>query len=710
MACKKLTLSNQDDVVKIYVKIAGTPPFRNGNYTFTLVATDPNFGVAPLTISVPIRFGTGTSFVESQQLLATNPYNNKGYVAGEERPDYALSGTATGDVTHGNLRKVEIVTYGSGLTGHNVGGGKVSPGITNKLKEVIDGNFDTCSPGDPTKPSSSTEISVSFAVKSGSLPADAGVAILDPTITASLCGEAIGKECGPGAGAPFEKYITVLFYPPPAVASEEGNDWSDWLDDWISGGGGSSGEIDPSGGGSPNGGLIYPGAGGIGGSTPPPQPVGPIIVAEPNPLVFENTDVGTVRKKTFRLINLGDQPATITSMYSTLLSEPFYFGFGIPYPFELLPNQSITGEAIFSPPTADVFEDFSQVTMDLEGADVVTCEMLVTGTGTVAGDPGEPKFKGIALTGDNDQTSDLNFGNTELNQPKEGFIRVTNTGNDPDGLTISDATIIGTDAVQFSTAIPGGSLNIPVASAVDIQVIYDPQATGDHTSQFRITSDADQGQDDPINGYNYANVFGTGTLFVPTRTLEIDGGSNFGEVIAESDPKDLAITMTNNGNSPLLIRGIFSQDPFTLNLESLGQGVITPTVIEQGAVNGVVYPRVYQYVFPTIYSLEGNGTTSPGITITFSPPSVATYSGKIFFDISSSTPLTFGDDEWNVSGVGTFAPLPPIEPEPEPEPDPEPGPDPGVDPPPNPLSPTCIERQCEIPYIYDYSVNEDNLA
>jgi hypothetical protein len=168
--------------------------------------------------------------------------------------------------------------------------------------------------------------------------------------------------------------------------------------------------------------------------------------------------------------------------------------------------------------------------------------------------------------------------------------------------------------------------------------------------------------------------------------------------------------MTNNGNSPLLIRGIFSQDPFTLNLESLGQGVITPTVIEQGAVNGVVYPRVYQYVFPTIYSLEGNGTTSPGITITFSPPSVAIYSGKIFFDISSSTPLTFGDDEWNVSGEGDFAPLPPIEPEPEPEPDPEPGPDPGVDPPPNPLSPTCIERQCEIPYIYDYSVNEDNLA
>ena len=145
-------------------------------------------------------------------------------------------------------------------------------------------------------------------------------------------------------------------------------------------------------------------------------------------------------------------------------------------------------------------------------------------------------------------------------------------------------------------------------------------------------------------------------------------------------------------------------------MESLGLGVINPSVIEQGVVDGVVYPKVYQYVFPIAYPLLGNGTTSPNITITFSPPSVATYNGKLLFEVLPTTPLTFGDNEWPVTGKGIFQPLPPPEPEPEPEPDPEPGPDPGVDPPPNPLSPTCIQKSCEIPYIYDYSVNEPNLT
>jgi hypothetical protein len=707
--CSKYNLNEGDGNLEIYVAInPNSPkPYKPGTYNL-LIVTD-NDSIPPINITINLS-SNGILNLARQAILTSNSYSLVNWIAGDPRPPSTLLGDPiTGDLTAQNI-SISPVIFLWNEPGFKVSAGNIGAVLMSKIKENYEdsGLFECNSENNSFNilNSGDIEVEVNLALLTDNLPENSSASLTDTKITASLCGLIPEKTCDISA---FPKYITVIFNP-PAGTRFNGDTNPPPIPPIIP----PPPPIPPPPTDPPNP-QNFPGGGGGGGGgvtppTPPPPPIGPIIVAEPNPLVFENTDVGTVRKKTFRLINLGDQPATITSMYSTLLSEPFYFGFGIPYPFELLPNQSITGEAIFSPPTADVFEDFSQVTMDLEGADVVTCEMLVTGTGTVAGDPGEPKFKGIALTGDNDQTSDLNFGNTELNQPKEGFIRVTNTGNDPDGLTISDATIIGTDAVQFSTAIPGGSLNIPVASAVDIQVIYDPQATGDHTSQFRITSDADQGQDDPINGYNYANVFGTGTLFVPTRTLEIDGGSNFGEVIAESDPKDLAITMTNNGNSPLLIRGIFSQDPFTLNLESLGQGVITPTVIEQGAVNGVVYPRVYQYVFPTIYSLEGNGTTSPGITITFSPPSVATYSGKIFFDISSSTPLTFGDDEWNVSGVGTFAPLPPIEPEPEPEPDPEPGPDPGVDPPPNPLSPTCIERQCEIPYIYDYSVNEDNLA
>jgi hypothetical protein len=695
-------MSNQLD---IYVQIEGQRPFQDGNYTFTLLADDPSLMIPPIVITVPILYGDIPPEIFTNRILYSNDYSNVNWLAGDPRPDATLLGDPNNGELYARNIRVDPIIYANQANGFKVSAGNIVEVLKQKLISDFQAKFDCNTGADPncTLPTAGSSVSVNFLVDTKNLPGNSSVSILDPTVTVEGVAE---SESSPCTESIFNRYITVIFVPPSGLNTN--TNWQPFLGD-RSGTTTSQQGVDPNSDAPSDGsgGTTFPGNGGTGTVPQITTTIGPILVVEPDPIDFDDTDVGTVRNRTFRLTNIGDTAATVTGMSSTLLSEPFFFGFGTNYPFQLLPTQAVTGTVVFSPPSAALFEDFAQVTMDLGGADVVAAEVLVTGTGVTSGDPGETKFKGIAVSGDTQLSKELNFGNQGINDgPTSRLVTVYNTGNDPAGLTISAATVIGADAVQFSTGIPGGSYTIPYGGIFQVEVIYDPNAAANHTTTFRITSDADEGTDDPINGYNYIDVLGTGTIFTPTRILEINGDGDFGELIA-GETKDQAITLTNKGNSPILIRGFLSPGPFTLDLEGFGLGAINPTVFEQSVINGVVYPTVYSYVFPIAYPLLPE-ITSPGITIIFSPPSVDIYSGLIAIDLTQ--PLTFGPTTFPVSGVGIFRPLPPPEPEPDPEPDPEPGPDPGVDPPPNPLSPTCIQKSCEVPYIYDYSVNDLNLT
>lgn len=704
-ACAKFELNDSNGGLDIYVRLDQTKPkpWKDGTYQFTLVSTS-DIGIPPIVIEIPIIGGV-VSAVASTRIAYPNDFNVTGFVG--DRGEVIISGNPdTGEFDATNVR-VDPVIYANQVNGFKISAGDVSGALKEKLLENYGSLFFQCSPTNaPLQPEAdpNNKAIIQLGALTSALPADAAVTILDPVIEGSIC----NNTTVPCDSSAFGKYITVIFTPPAGTAYGGYIDNRPVIENNRPGIIGGE-EVDPN-SDAPNdgsGGITFPGNGGIGTVPPITTTIGPILVVEPNPIAFDNTNVGTVRTKTFRLRNIGDTAATVTGMSSTLLAEPFFFGFGANYPFQLLPNQAVSGTVTFAPPSAALFEDFAQVTMDLGGADVVAAEVLVTGTGVASGNPGETKFKGIAVSGDTQTSKELNFGNQGINDgPTTRLVTVYNTGNDPAGLTISAATVIGADAVQFSTGIPGGSYTIPYGGIFQVEVVYDPNAAANHTTTFRITSDADQGTDDPINKYNFIDVFGTGTIFTPTRILEINGDGNFGELIA-GETEEKAITLSNKGNSPILIRGFLSPGPFTLDLEGLGLGAINPTVFEQSVINGVVYPTVYSYVFPIAYPLLPE-ITSPGINIIFSPPSVDIYSGLIAIDLTQ--PLTFGPTTFPVSGVGTFRPLPPPEPEPDPEPDPEPGPDPGVDPPPNPLSPTCIQKNCEIPYIYDYSVNDPNLT
>jgi hypothetical protein len=1047
-------------------------PYKPGDYKFQIVCTNPGLGIPPINITIKLS-EDGVEKLTRRQILTSNSFSNVNWVSGQVRPESTLFGDPNSGELTAKTIIVEPIDFIWDVKGFKVSSGTIATIVSDQLKADYSNELFECNEANTDldlTDSEDFEINLNFALKTNRLPENAAALLLDTELTAQLCGTIPSRTCN---GTPSPQELIVVFNPPQAIRYE-----------------GDTIPINPP--APPSLPTFQPPS--------PIAPIGPIIIADPIALVFENTSVGTVRKQTFRLINIGDETATITGMYSTSIIESFYFGFNRSYPFQLLPDQAITGEAIFAPPTADIFSDLAQVTIALGGEDVVACELPVLGEG--GGDPGEAKFKGIALRGDTNLTSDLNFGDTEITEPKSGYIRIYNTGNDPAGLTISESIVIGPEGyyqstdpefdkvgllvsfdgasgsttfsdesllgntltplggaavsanpkfgsgnlvtngtqtlklsnrfqfamddftvecwvkpgvqldggyntvigsysnnftstgdwslrtrisgsnqlgftirnasnwtdietgvdlndtlwhhiaitregstlriysdgilrgtatssttfndiydiviggnnntyefeknyvgaidelritrglarytggtytvptnpfpgqqpvnveyqtnfedpnktsfatgivningiiwtlsdaviaanasgdlkngaksirlrdgsvdtntpflnglssfkflaarsnfsgdrtgvsptvdVQYSTnngatwttigtinfagvdtlteysytvntttatrlriikvagdsgkriniddfvvykcpGCPGSELTpfstlalnnpitIPIAQTIDVQIVYNPQNEADHTCVYRVTSDADLGVDDPFDGYTYADVYGTGVPLSPTRTLEVIGSSSFGEAVA-GRTKDSVITLKNDGNSSLLLGNILSQDPFSLNLESLGLGIIDPSIFEQDVINGVVVPRVYVYDFPIAYELLGNESTSPEIIVTFSPPSVDTYSGKLFFTVLDTTPLTFGDEEWIATGFGVFPPSPPPEPQPEPEPDPEPGPDPGVDPPPNPLSPTCIERECEIPYIYDYSANEDNLT
>ena len=141
-----------------------------------------------------------------------------------------------------------------------------------------------------------------------------------------------------------------------------------------------------------------------------------------------------------------------------------------------------------------------------------------------------------------------NFGTVALGAFRDQPLVITNPGGCPltvTNITSSSGDFLMAQVVNFPfTVAPGASVAVPIR--------FQPTGPGAKAGTLTISNS------DPLNANRVVNVSGTGGSPV-IATSVVDTG-NFGEVCVGAT-RDLNITITNSGTSPLSITNITSSSP-----------------------------------------------------------------------------------------------------------------------------------------------------
>lgn len=429
------------------------------------------------------------------------------------------------------------------------------------------------------------------------------------------------------------------------------------------------------------------------GETPvlPDEWVG--ISVSPDPLVHDNTDVGTIKNKSFTVQNIGTASVNIDSIVNDNTSNPFSFAMESPItiPFTINAGESLFGKSYFVPTSAIAYSG----SVHLKKSGTIIRTFTISGTGTTSGNPGETVIKKIALVGDTTSNGDTNFLEQTIGTTTLGIIKAVNVGNTP--LILNTLTVGGSGAYSTPGIVSG--ITLPIGAEKELQVLFSPVAAENYLGTLTLNSDAtssDQTGFDPATGNIIANLTGKGVPEeVITRIMEfnVQNGGTFQDVLAGgSATGEITATISSKGTGSIRISQFQIQSPFTLDLAPFGQYTI-------GSF------QFYLLNQPLI--IEPEGVSAPFI-IKFNPPTATNYVD----DVAIVSNKTIGPDSFEVRGLGTFTepeePSGPIEPE---EPGGEPPPDQEFDPGTEPstaldgIGSACIPKECEVIYVYEYSSN-----
>jgi hypothetical protein len=417
------------------------------------------------------------------------------------------------------------------------------------------------------------------------------------------------------------------------------------------------------------------------------------LEVNPDPINFANTDVGTQRAQSFTVTNTGTTAVEITSIVNTNPDNPFAFGLNSPnsLPITIEPNETFAGTAFFIPSDDITYTELGYI----KSGDTIIKTFNITGTGTIAGNPGAPILRTIALFGDVSTSGDKNFLEQTIGNTTISSISAVNAGSTP---IILNSVSLGGAGVFTSPGVTNGFSLLP-GESLPIQVSFTPVGSQEYLGTFTLNSNAEasnQAGFNPATGAITCNLRGTGTA-VQTLTkimsFNVQNSGTFEDVIAGgSANSEITATITNIGNSTLMITGFQVESPFTLELDSL-----KPSTSEPSGFYFLDEP----YYIPF-------GQTSQPFKIIFTPPTATNFVD----DVAIISNKTIGPESFEVSGLGLFeVPPTPEEPSGPILPDDEPPPGQEFDPGAGPSSAldgngsACIPKECEVTYIYEYSAN-----
>lgn len=195
-------------------------------------------------------------------------------------------------------------------------------------------------------------------------------------------------------------------------------------------------------------------------------------------------------------------------------------------------------------------------------------------------------------------TGSLTFGNVTIGANASLQFTINNIGNSP--LTVSGINVPNGYTLSWTTGV------IQPNTPKTVTVTFNPTASQTYNGTISINSDA-------TAGTNTISVSGTGTTQTSqTRIISLTGNLSFGNV-AVGQTSSKTLTISNTGNSPLIVSSISTPQGFS------------------GSYNGTIQ--------------AGN---SANVTITFSPSNVQSYSGNI----TVNSDATSGTNTINTSGNG----------------------------------------------------------
>jgi hypothetical protein len=431
-----------------------------------------------------------------------------------------------------------------------------------------------------------------------------------------------------------------------------------------------------------------------GGGGAPTTPDYVAIEVNPDPIAHDDTDVGTFKTKSFTVKNVGTVDVEVDSIINTHPDNIFTFGMNSPIaiPFTIEPTEEFGGTAYFIPEDDIIYTEIGYVK---NGATILR-RFSITGTGTLSGNPGDTPLRKIALRGDTVTSGDVNFLEATIGEPPvNGIIQAINAGNLP--ITLNSVSLGGSGV--FTTGGVTSGFVLDIGAKEDILVSFAPVGVQEYLGTFTLNSNAqasDQAGFNPSTGAITCNLRGTGTTLEPiTRIMSFNVQNNgtFEDALAGgSATVELDATITNIGNATLGITQFQVQSPFSLELDAFGTYTIGDL---------------------EFYSLDQRleilpNATSPVFTIKFTPPTATNFVD----DVLVVSNKTIGPEAFEVRGTGTFdTPVEPEEPDVPVTPDDEPPPGQEFDPGTVPSSAldgngsTCIPKECDVVYVYEYSSN-----
>lgn len=294
--------------------------------------------------------------------------------------------------------------------------------------------------------------------------------------------------------------------------------------------------------------------------------IGPRCVVSPTSLAFGSVDVGAPPlTKQLQIANQGETDLTVKSVAFSGSAGADYSS-ATSLPITLAPAQSSSIDVRFQPGGPGARNARATVTSD--DPLLAKSEVALEGVGV---------SPAIALT-----PLVLDCGEVRVGQNATKVLSVSNTGNSP--LTLSGATVGGTDAASFGlgptsfpqTLQPGGATQLPLTFA--------PTALGVAGAQLTVSSD------DPKQGSAQSILVGNGTS--PTLSLsarKLDFGPQL--VGRTSLPRTLEIR--NLGSSALSVSALTLGGASASSFAVLSAPVpfsIAPG--EQGAVKVTLRPEV----------------------------------------------------------------------------------------------------------------------
>ncbi len=219
--------------------------------------------------------------------------------------------------------------------------------------------------------------------------------------------------------------------------------------------------------------------------------------------------------RTFTVSNTGDADLTVSGISLAGSDAGEYSVSSDPTPTVLSPGTDVDFQITFSPSAAGAQDAEVQVTND--DADEALYTFAVTGTGTAAPEPEIEITGNSTVISDGDTTPSTadhtSFGGTDIAAGSVTRTFTIENSGDAD-LYVSDISLGGTDAGEFSVSSDPSPVTLGPGGTADFDVTFDPSSAGLLEAEVQVSSD-----DSDESLYTFA-ISGTGTDVNPD---DLDG-------------------------------------------------------------------------------------------------------------------------------------------------------------------------------------------